>query len=47
VNSLSGFALTRNNRQLIFSIYCNDETAATIATPVIDSVVRALVRYPG
>src|SRR5882762_979115 len=47
VNSLSGFALTRNNRQLIFSIYCNDETAATTATPVIDSVVRALVRYPG
>jgi D-alanyl-D-alanine carboxypeptidase/D-alanyl-D-alanine-endopeptidase (penicillin-binding protein 4) len=47
VNSLSGFALTRNNRQLIFSIYCNDGTAATTATPVIDSVVRALVQYPG
>jgi D-alanyl-D-alanine carboxypeptidase/D-alanyl-D-alanine-endopeptidase (penicillin-binding protein 4) len=47
VNSLSGFALTQNNSQLIFSIYCNDDTAATSATPVIDAVVRALVQYPG
>jgi D-alanyl-D-alanine carboxypeptidase/D-alanyl-D-alanine-endopeptidase (penicillin-binding protein 4) len=42
VNSLSGYALTADGQGLVFSIFCNDETAPNGATPVIDSIIRRL-----
>jgi D-alanyl-D-alanine carboxypeptidase/D-alanyl-D-alanine-endopeptidase (penicillin-binding protein 4) len=45
INSLSGYAHTSDGRTLIFSIFCNEETASSAATPVIDSIIRTLLKY--
>jgi D-alanyl-D-alanine carboxypeptidase/D-alanyl-D-alanine-endopeptidase (penicillin-binding protein 4) len=46
INSLSGYVRTRKEQQLIFSIFCNEETAPISAIPVIDAMVKSLVEFP-
>jgi D-alanyl-D-alanine carboxypeptidase/D-alanyl-D-alanine-endopeptidase (penicillin-binding protein 4) len=45
VNSLSGYAITRNNELLAFSIFCNNNTENS-CTPTIDAVAFMLTTYP-
>jgi D-alanyl-D-alanine carboxypeptidase/D-alanyl-D-alanine-endopeptidase (penicillin-binding protein 4) len=46
INSLSGYVRTRKEQELIFSIFCNEETAPVSAIPVIDAIVKTLVEFP-
>jgi D-alanyl-D-alanine carboxypeptidase/D-alanyl-D-alanine-endopeptidase (penicillin-binding protein 4) len=46
INSLSGYIRTRKEQELIFSIFCNEETAPVSAIPVIDTIIKTLADFP-
>jgi D-alanyl-D-alanine carboxypeptidase/D-alanyl-D-alanine-endopeptidase (penicillin-binding protein 4) len=46
INSLSGYVTTRKEQELIFSIFCNEETAPISAIPVIDTIIKTLADFP-
>jgi D-alanyl-D-alanine carboxypeptidase/D-alanyl-D-alanine-endopeptidase (penicillin-binding protein 4) len=45
VNSLSGYATTADDEQIVFSIICNDETSKGSSIQVIDKIADLLVSF--
>jgi D-alanyl-D-alanine carboxypeptidase/D-alanyl-D-alanine-endopeptidase (penicillin-binding protein 4) len=45
-NSLSGYLTASSGEVLVFSVMCNDQTARTNSSLLIDQIVSVLASYP-